>query len=308
MSRWDSPSSRRAPQRRSRRKTSRMVPAQECEPLERIVMPESTLATDAIERIRGRSARACSTIPGVRDTIAPSVKNHPTESLAPTPTRNACSPISSCVAPIEIDTLDLLAGLGTSADADKQPIGCSTEQPDASSCSLPSSSSLHAPEPTVLATSEGPVEPEPQAAIAEDTESAIPSTSDTQLVKPEPLSLGSHPVLAFHCQTGPSLPRGVTQYSLDELCDEMQAFPAIAQLPIADLYRREIPTGVQHEFIMIRSAPCDAHPAAWIRIDRMAERSRRSAMLISRYPAADTVCRVQSGLKVTACSTRCITR
>lgn len=87
----------------------------------------------------------------------------------------------------------------------------------------------------------------------------------------------------------PSGARGITQYTLEELCEEIRSSPELATYPVDDLYRREIPTGVQHEFIIIRSAPRHGRPATWIRIDRAAMGYRERFRLTSRYVADDTV-------------------
>lgn len=83
--------------------------------------------------------------------------------------------------------------------------------------------------------------------------------------------------------------RGITQLTLKELCDEIRTSPNLATYPVDDLYRREIPTGVQHEFIIVRSAPRDGRPAIWIRIDRAAMGYRERFNFNSRYEADDTV-------------------
>ena len=83
--------------------------------------------------------------------------------------------------------------------------------------------------------------------------------------------------------------RGVTLYTLDELCTEIRATPKLAGMPISNLYRREIPSGVQHEFIMVRSVELPESPSVWIRIDRAAKGYREKLRLTTRYPADDTV-------------------
>jgi len=87
----------------------------------------------------------------------------------------------------------------------------------------------------------------------------------------------------------PGALRGVTQFTIEELCEEIRSTPELSNAPIGDLYRREIPSGVQHEFILVRSVPQD-RPSVWIRIDRAAKRERWQ--ITSRYPADDTVCGV----------------
>lgn len=90
--------------------------------------------------------------------------------------------------------------------------------------------------------------------------------------------------------SSPQLPaRGITQYTLEELCEEIRSSPDLATHPVDDLYRREIPTGVQHEFIIVRSAPRSGRPATWIRIDRAAMGYHDRIRLDSRYAADDTV-------------------
>lgn len=87
----------------------------------------------------------------------------------------------------------------------------------------------------------------------------------------------------------PAAPRGVTHYTIEELCEEIRVVPDPGNIPIGDLYRREIPSGVQHEFILIKSIEQQGRPSTWIRIDRAAKGYRDRFRLTSRYPADDTV-------------------
>jgi len=89
--------------------------------------------------------------------------------------------------------------------------------------------------------------------------------------------------------TVPGALRGVTQFTIEELCEEIRSTPELSNAPIGDLYRREIPSGVQHEFILVRSVP-QGCPSIWIRIDRAAKGYRERWRITSRYPADDTVC------------------
>ena len=86
----------------------------------------------------------------------------------------------------------------------------------------------------------------------------------------------------------PGAIRGVTQLTIEELCEEIRSTPELSNAPIGDLYRREIPSGVQHEFILVRSVP-QGRPSTWIRIDRAAKGYRERWRITSRYPADDTV-------------------
>lgn len=113
------------------------------------------------------------------------------------------------------------------------------------------------------------------------------------LLPPESHLLG-HPAFNSSSQKISTPSRGVTHYTIEELCDEIRSSPMLAELSIGDLYRREIPTGVQHEFIIVRSVPYGGNPATWIRIDRAAKGYRERFKLTSRYPADDTVSCVQS--------------
>lgn len=79
------------------------------------------------------------------------------------------------------------------------------------------------------------------------------------------------------------------QFTVEELCEEIHARPDLASLPIGDLYRREIPTGVQHEFILVKSIEASGGPSTWIRIDRAAKGYHERFRLTSQYPADDTV-------------------
>ncbi|KAF8308021.1 hypothetical protein DL93DRAFT_2087418, partial [Clavulina sp. PMI_390] len=79
--------------------------------------------------------------------------------------------------------------------------------------------------------------------------------------------------------------KGVIQYTIQELCEEIKGAPDLASTPIADLYRREIPSGVLHEFIMLRSVELPGRPSVWLRIDRTA---RGYPSLSTRTLADDT--------------------
>ena len=87
----------------------------------------------------------------------------------------------------------------------------------------------------------------------------------------------------------PGVMRGVTHFTIEELCEEIRSTPELSNAPIGDLYRREIPSGVQHEFILVRSV-VQGRPSTWIRIDRAAKGYRERWRITSRYPADDTVC------------------
>jgi hypothetical protein len=81
--------------------------------------------------------------------------------------------------------------------------------------------------------------------------------------------------------------RGVTYFTIEELCDKIRSNPELSNIPIGELYRREMPTGFQHQFIMIKSMPI-AGLSVWIRVDRAAK-GYRNWQLTSTYPANDTV-------------------
>jgi hypothetical protein len=87
----------------------------------------------------------------------------------------------------------------------------------------------------------------------------------------------------------------LTRFTVDELCDKIRSTPELSSMPIGDLFRREMPTGFQHEFILIKSAAV-AGPSVWIRIDRAAK-GYHSGRPRTRYPANDTV----STLAVRSC-------
>jgi hypothetical protein len=81
--------------------------------------------------------------------------------------------------------------------------------------------------------------------------------------------------------------RGVTFFTIEELCNKIRSNPGLSNIPIGELYRREIPTGFQHQFIIIKSVPV-AGLGFWIRVDRAAK-GYRNWQLASTYPANDTV-------------------
>jgi len=75
-------------------------------------------------------------------------------------------------------------------------------------------------------------------------------------------------------------------FTVDDLCDKIRSTPELHSVPIGDLFRREMPTGFQHEFILIKSTPT-VGPSIWIRIDRAAKGYERGQVR-TRYPANDT--------------------
>ena len=81
--------------------------------------------------------------------------------------------------------------------------------------------------------------------------------------------------------------RGVTYFTIKELCNKIRSNPELSNIPIGELYRREMPTGFQHQFIIIKSVPI-AGMSVWIRVDRAAK-GYRNWQLASTYPANDTV-------------------
>ena len=81
--------------------------------------------------------------------------------------------------------------------------------------------------------------------------------------------------------------RGVTYFTIEELCNKIRSNPEPSNIPIGELYRREMPTGFQHQFIIIKSVPV-AGLSVWIRVDRAAK-GYRNWQLASTYPANDTV-------------------
>ena len=128
---------------------------------------------------------------------------------------------------------------------------------------------------------------------------ASPNVSASGLGRSGDLGLGSagaslgalQPAINASKVVLPGAIRGVTQFTIEELCEEIRSTPELSNAPIGDLYRREIPTGVQHEFILVRSVP-QGRPSVWIRIDRAAKGYRERLRITSRYPADDTVRRV----------------
>lgn len=88
----------------------------------------------------------------------------------------------------------------------------------------------------------------------------------------------------------------LNRFTVDELRDKIRSTPELSSIPIGDLFRRKIPTGFQHEFILVKSA-AGAGPSVWIRIDRAAK-GYQSGRIRTRYPANDTV----STLEVRSCS------
>ena len=81
--------------------------------------------------------------------------------------------------------------------------------------------------------------------------------------------------------------RNVAHFTVDELCEKIRSTPELSSIPIGDLFRREMPTGFKHEFILIKSVPV-VGPSVWIRIDRAAKGYERG-QLRTTYPADDTV-------------------
>jgi hypothetical protein len=79
----------------------------------------------------------------------------------------------------------------------------------------------------------------------------------------------------------------VTHFTVDELCEKIRSTPELSNIPIGDLFRRQMPTGFKHEFILIKSVPISGR-SVLIRIDRAAKGYRRG-QLRTTYPADDTV-------------------
>ena len=80
---------------------------------------------------------------------------------------------------------------------------------------------------------------------------------------------------------------GATLFTVEELCDKIRSAPELSSILIGDLFRREIPTGFQHEFIVIKSVPISGH-SVWIRVDRAAK-GYGIRNIKAKYPANDTV-------------------
>ena len=120
----------------------------------------------------------------------------------------------------------------------------------------------------------------PQGTNIEGSRSLSTGTDETE-------SHLSHDIFGSSQVASQGVLTGVTHLTVDELCDKIRATAALSNIPIGDLFRREMPTGFQHEFILIRSAPV-VGPSIWIRIDRAAKGYQRG-QLRTKYPADDTV-------------------
>lgn len=120
--------------------------------------------------------------------------------------------------------------------------------------------------------------------FVESRDPLAPATSKlpTQTLA-DPLGPNSEPA------PSPPITRGVTQYSIEELCDEIRSSTELSQCVIEDLYRREVPNGVRHEYIVIRCAARSGHTPTWIRIDRSAKGGLRFDSSATKL-AQDTVC------------------
>jgi hypothetical protein len=76
-------------------------------------------------------------------------------------------------------------------------------------------------------------------------------------------------------------------FTVDEFCDKIRSTPELCSIPIGDLFRREMLTGFQHEFILFKATPT-VGPSFWIRIDHVVKGYERGQVR-TRYPANDTV-------------------
>lgn len=71
---------------------------------------------------------------------------------------------------------------------------------------------------------------------------------------------------------GEPLPKlSVDQFIIEDLCREIRGKPELGSLPIDDMYRCKMPTGLRHEFILIRTTKREGRHRTWIRIDRAAK-------------------------------------
>lgn len=132
--------------------------------------------------------------------------------------------------------------------------------------------------------------PEPLAILSEP--STVTSDHTTSLARsiasePDPLVLPSISLVLE--QLAPA--SGVVRRTVQELCQLVKASPEYSARTIDTLYRRENPTGVQHEFIVVRCAATDGEPPLWLRIDRAAKRTGQSS-LMTDLPPDDSVCSI----------------
>jgi len=81
--------------------------------------------------------------------------------------------------------------------------------------------------------------------------------------------------------------RGVTYFTIKNFWNKICSNPELSNISIGELYQREMRTGFQHRFIIIKSVPI-AGLSVWIRVDRAAK-GHRNWQLASTYPANDTV-------------------